>query len=373
MISVQLLSGDMSMGADGTVTHIDGNRIYGFGHRFLSIGSTELPFARAEVLTLLPNLSTSFKISAAREWMGTITQDRNAAVAGELGRRARLIPISIAVARQGGSPRASSYRMEMVNDRFLSPILLQMAVFSAIDETERTLGAATYRVSGRIEFEGAGPIRLANMYAGDFNVPMQVSLGAAVPLAHAMQSGFDELKVQHVDVSVDVYDEKRLFQIDQVFPSRPVARPGETVEVTVIMTGDNGIERTGKAAYTVPVGAVPGPLYFTVADGFTTNLAEYRQIIGNPARSAAQVVSFLNGLRGSQKAYVRVWRSEPGYQVQGEDFPAPPPSLALILGKAQSGPAASVLPRSSKVAELEIDGGDVAIAGSETIQVEIKE
>src|SRR6516164_3798984 len=39
MISVQLMAGDLSVGADGTVTHIDGNRIYAFGHRFLDIGS----------------------------------------------------------------------------------------------------------------------------------------------------------------------------------------------------------------------------------------------------------------------------------------------------------------------------------------------
>src|SRR6185437_10429410 len=45
MISVQLMSGDLSVGADGTVTYIDGARIYAFGHRFLDIGSTALPFA----------------------------------------------------------------------------------------------------------------------------------------------------------------------------------------------------------------------------------------------------------------------------------------------------------------------------------------
>ncbi len=85
MISVQLLSGDMSVGADGTVTCIDGSHIYAFGHRFLAAGPTELPFARSEVLALLPNLSASFKISTAREWMGTITDDRNAAIAGTGG------------------------------------------------------------------------------------------------------------------------------------------------------------------------------------------------------------------------------------------------------------------------------------------------
>ena len=53
MISVQLMTGDMTAGADGTVTWIDGNKLYAFGHRFLSVGDTELPFARAEVLGFL--------------------------------------------------------------------------------------------------------------------------------------------------------------------------------------------------------------------------------------------------------------------------------------------------------------------------------
>ncbi len=77
MISVQLISGDMTVGAEGTITAIDGDRIYAFGHRFLDEGSTDLPFASAEVLALLPNVSSSFKISAAREWMGSITSDRD--------------------------------------------------------------------------------------------------------------------------------------------------------------------------------------------------------------------------------------------------------------------------------------------------------
>ncbi len=43
MISVELMTGDMSVGADGTVTAIDGNKVYAFGHRFLAVGPTDLP------------------------------------------------------------------------------------------------------------------------------------------------------------------------------------------------------------------------------------------------------------------------------------------------------------------------------------------
>src|SRR5690348_15006301 len=159
MISVQLMAGDLSVGADGTVTHIDGTRIYAFGHRFLDVGPTALPFARAEVITLLPNLNTSFKLSTAKEWMGTMYQDRDTAVAGELGKRAPLVPVSVAISRAGRP--VESYRMQMVNDTLLSPLLLQMAVYSAIDATERSVGAASLHISGEIDFQNSpAPVRL---------------------------------------------------------------------------------------------------------------------------------------------------------------------------------------------------------------------
>src|SRR5260370_14277188 len=101
MISVALMSGDLNIAADGTLTYIDSNKIYAFGHRFLAVGPTDLPFARSEVLTLLPSVATSFKISSPKEWMGTISQDRSTAVAGELGKRARMVPVSISLARAG--------------------------------------------------------------------------------------------------------------------------------------------------------------------------------------------------------------------------------------------------------------------------------
>ena len=169
MITVQLLSGDFSIGADGTVTEIDGKRIFAFGHRFLSVGGTELPFARANVITLLANLNASFKISSAKEWMGTITEDRSTSIYGELGRRAATVPLTIDV--HGALHPPSTYNMQMVNDRVLSPFILQMAVFSAIDATERTLGIGSFSLRGEIDFQqGIPPLKIDNTYAGDFGV-----------------------------------------------------------------------------------------------------------------------------------------------------------------------------------------------------------
>ncbi len=364
MISVELLSGDMSAGADGTVTFIDGDRIYAFGHRFLAGGPTELPFARSEVLALLPNLQASFKISTAREWMGVITEDRSAAISGMIGRRAVTVPMEIKIG-------AHTYHMAMIQDRVMTPLVTQMAVFSAIDATERSIGPSTYSVRGHLDFEG-GSARVDNVYAGDLNTPAMAALGVATPLSYALGAGFDQMKLKNVAIEIGVADRRNLAQISDVAAPRQV-RPGDEVEIMIALAGENGATITRTAHYHVPTGAVPGTLYITAADAASTNLLEYQSQIGTPSRSPQQVFELLNGLRSNTKAYLRVWRAEQAFTVEGRDLPNAPPSLALILGRVQTAAGTPIIMRGSKLAEIEIPVGEIMVTGSKTIQVEVKE
>jgi hypothetical protein len=372
MISVALMSGDLTVGADGTVTHVDGNKVYAFGHRFLDIGNTEMPFARADVLTLLANTNTSFKISSAREWMGTISQDRNTMIAGELGRRAPMVPVSIKLSRNGSV--LDTYQMQMINDNLLSPLLIQMATYSSIDETERTVGASSIRVTGEVEFQNAPtPLRLSNLYSSDNGTAMQVSLSTAIPLAYAMQSGFDGLKLKKVNLNIEAIDQKKQLSIDGISTSRREVRPGDKVQLNIALTGDNGVEVNRTIDYQVPLSAEPGPLYFTVADASTANLADFRQVLAATPRTAGQVLTTVNALHPNTKAYVRVWRTDPAFQLEGADLPDPPASVALILAGQQSSSAGITQTRNSKLADMEIDTPDMVVTGNKTVQVEVKE
>jgi hypothetical protein len=371
MIAVELLSGDLSIGAEGTVTAVDGKAIYAFGHQFMSVGNTELPFARAEVLTLLPNLSSSFKISSPLEWMGSITEDRSTSIYGQLGRKADTIPLEITV--KDGRRAPLSYHMQMIQDRVLSPYIVQTAVYSAMDATERTLGLASYSLRGGVEFvEGVPPLKLNNTYAGDYNVALQASTGVASPLASILGAGFDALKIKSITLEIEASERKRLLQVDQVTVSPKQVHPGDSVELSVTFTGENGLETQKSVHYRVPVGAPAGMLSFTVSDGSMTNALDYQQMSSAAPKSATQLVSFLNNLRPNTNAYVRVWRTDPAFEVQGQDLPDPPPSVGLILAKAQAAQGAW-MPRGSKVDELQIETGDVVVTGSKTAQVEVKE
>jgi hypothetical protein len=371
MIAVELLSGDMSIGAEGTVTAIDGKSVYAFGHQFMSVGNTELPFARAEVLTLLPNLNSSFKISSPLEWMGAITQDRSTSIYGELGRKADTVPVAITV--KDGRRAPLVYHMQMIQDRVLSPYVVQTAVYSAMDATERTLGLASYSLRGGVEFvNGAPPLKLDNTYAGDFNVPLQASTGVAAPLSSILGAGFDALKIKSINLEIEASERKRFLQVDQISASPKQVHPGDWVDLAVTLTGENGLEVQKSVRYRVPVGAPEGTLNFTVSDGSVSNALDYQQMAAEAPKSATQLVSFLNNLRPNTNAYVRVWRTDPAFQVQGQDLPDPPPSVGLILAKTQAAQGVW-MPRGSKIGELQIETGDVVASGSKTAQVEVTE
>jgi hypothetical protein len=364
MISVQLLSGDMSAGADGTVTAVDGNRIYAFGHRFLAGGSSELPFARSEVLALLPNLNSSFKISTAKEWMGAITEDRNNAVSGILGKRAPMVPLELRVG-------SNVYHMRMIQNRVMTPLITQMAIFSAIDETERSLGAATYSVRGHIDFEN-GSVPIENAYSGDVAVAALASTGVASPMAYALSSGFDALKLKSVTVNVAPVDRRNQIQIGDISLPRQV-KAGEDLEMMVGFSGENGVESSKIVHYRVPVGAPSGVVYVTVSDAASTNMMELQTAMGAPPHSAAQVLDFLKNLRANTSAWLRIWRAEGAYTVDGRDLPDPPPSLSLIFVKEQAAGANAFNWRGSKVTEIEIPVGAGVVTGTKTAQIEVKE
>ncbi len=379
MISVQLLSGDWSISADGTVTYIDGQKVYAFGHRFLDGGPVELPFARSDVITILPTLNTSFKLSVPREWVGTILSDRATAVAGLAGRKANTIPMTVSV--QAANATGHDYHFQVVNDRLLTPFIAQTAIFSAIDATQRTLGAGTLRLRGRVEFDnGLPPLLVQDIFVSDSGLVQQVSQDAVVTLAFVLGAGFNNVHIKQMTYELQPADTKRQVRIAQVWASKHDVRPGEDLEISALLEGENGIELKRTATYHVPIGASLGPLNLTVSDANGLNAPEFAGLTQSSLHSPEQLIRVINEFRGSEAAYVRVWRQEPSFTIGGPlpggDVSDPPPSVMLILADPSNSATTSqaqTLTRGSQLEEIKLPVNGFVVSGAKTIQVEVKE
>ena len=371
MISVQLIRGDLGVNADGTITHREGDRIYAFGHRFLSAGPTQMPFSASRVVALLPSQRTSLKISAPGRALGVIRQDRSIGVLGVIGEKARMIPVRIKLRSNGN--REMRYQFEIVNDRFLSPFLLQLAVFGTLDATERLVGESSLAIRGTIMLDGLPPVKVENMFAANAQAPMLAALTTAVPLALLLQSGFPTVEVRGVDLEIVSSDRRRLASLDQVWSNKREVRPGERLEITAVLRAEDGRETVKKVPVEIPPSLGPGPLQVTVADGSSLNLAEVRQLPGGfTPKTPAQLVRAINKLRRNNRLYVRLSRPQTAFLLHGAQFPSPPPSLARVMANEPSVSSNIATSSVSTLAESELEPLPSVVTGRKTITVLVK-
>ncbi len=175
-IGVALMSGDLELGATGTVTEIAGDRVYAFGHPFYGLGPTQFPMTRAYVHAVLPSLQSSMKIASTGEVIGTISQDRATTIAGTLGKGPAMIPINLTLnnAERG---LHKTFRIAMVNDELFTPLLAYMSILNTLTSYERQNGVGTYVLRGSASIKNHGDISFEDLFTGD-----QPSAGAAASL-----------------------------------------------------------------------------------------------------------------------------------------------------------------------------------------------
>ena len=363
MISVGLIRGDMSFTASGTVTHVEGDKIFAFGHRFLSSGNTAMPMMQASVMTLVPNLSSSFKLSGTGPLIGTISLDREAGIAGELGPGPPMVPCGIRVKQADG--RFATYSMELVRDPQLMPFLMQLALFSAVNVSEPSLGPLTVRVRGGVEFEESLPrLVLDDIYSGTGGVAQAAALSTAAPLSYLLRTGHPDVGVRSIELEVEARGSDEYTDLVRGWVSKTQVRPGETVEIRFAAKGPDGDEQVRSVSYQVPVSLPAGNVEVTIGDALTANLQEWRGLLaGRKARDPAATIRFLNNLRGSDGAYVRLWQRKRSLWLHADKLPAPPASLHAVLSTPAGRGGGALFDHSTTLADLRVDGLSGVVRG----------
>ena len=192
-VSMMLTRGDYSMAAAGTVTMRDGDKVYAFGHPFLSLGTSDLPMSESSVITVVPSVSNSFKLAVPEAMVGSMTQDRATGVFGTLGRTPRMIPVKLNVETSRGGRETVEF--EIAQDDFLTPLLLNITVYNAIVAQERSIGDSTVMIDGSINLNGQEPIKLNRRFAGQ-QASMLAAGSVATPVNLLLRGRFDELDLE---------------------------------------------------------------------------------------------------------------------------------------------------------------------------------
>jgi hypothetical protein len=190
---VGVTAGDISIGALGTVSYVDGPNVWMFGHPMDSAGRRSLFLQDAFVHAVInnpiavPDVST-YKLSSPGNDVGMITSDGPSAVVGRVGAPPPSFPLRV-TARDLSTGRVTSNLTRIADEgdvglpTGISP--LSLAGTAAVAEAAATvLAGAPARQTGDMCVtvtlrELRAPLRFCNRYAVDGQVPNALA-GAAV-------------------------------------------------------------------------------------------------------------------------------------------------------------------------------------------------
>ncbi len=368
-VSGLLVEGDVQIAATGTVTWRNGDEVLAFGHSFLLYGDVEMPMGAAEIVATVPSSALSFKLGRTTGVVGSVVRDNRTAIAGRIGRAARMIPVTVRLP-EGSVPREVRFRV--FRNRTLTAPMTAAAVVNSLVGNAVYDAEGTVRLDGRIAVDGLPDVTLSRTYfdpgAGGSAIP-----SIAGELLATLQRLFDNelapAQVERVELAFGVEKGRRESSIDAAWAERTEVRAGETVGVRVRLRPYRGPVELREVRMRVPEGTPPGPLTIQVGDA---RYFEAKDRVTPPPNAGPPksddlraLIAVLNQRRAEDFLYVRLARASAGATIRGVPMPALPPSALGVVRGAEKGAGGAEPLGESVVDEVKMSIGGRVVGSAE--------
>jgi hypothetical protein len=278
-VAVGLATGDISAGAVGTVTYVDGDAVWAFGHPLDGAGRRSLLLQDAYVYTVINNpvdteQLTSYKLAAPGHELGTLTNDAPAGVVGRIGVLPDRFPMRV-TATDLDSGRVAHQNLEIADETGvgqptgsssltqIGPIAIAQAAYDILrGSPARQSGEMCVRIVLR---ERKAPLRFCNTYVGGSpsgaGAPLVADFAGAVGLLDSYNFGV--LHVTRVDVNIKLRRALRQAYLLAADAPRKVRR-GRELSVKVLAQHVRGARFTRTVKVHVPRGLSRGTHVLTL-------------------------------------------------------------------------------------------------------------
>ena len=267
-IGVQLVRGDVNIGALGTVTYVDDDQFVAFGHPFMQKGSVNFLASNAYIFTTVGSLDSSFKVGVTGELVGTVSQDRGSGISGKLNQYPYIIPFRVTVEDKDLQHTVDS-DYQIVRDEDLVPILGATGVFNVIQKATDRVGGGTAKVS----FEITGRdlpgevIKRENMFYSPDKIG-ELSISEILEsLDMLAKNPFQPIDLFDVKVNVSLESSRQTATLVSAAVTNPSVKPGESVNINVTFKPFRGAAQISSVPYKVPQNQPNGPLMLEVRGG----------------------------------------------------------------------------------------------------------
>lgn len=265
-VGMSLASGDVDLTFIGTLTYRQGNKVVAFGHPALAIGPIDAPMTTAYVHEIFPSLMSSMKLASPIETVGSISQDRQFSIGGQVGKLPKMIPVTVFV-NDTSAKRSKTFNIKVINHPLLAPLFIALVADESINRIHGAPGEAMARVSLEVKTSEVGTIKRENTV---FN-PVFISSGALDDLTELLftlrANRFHPVDVQSVKLAVDIAAKRNTATIERVFVKGGKYKPGDTIDVGVVLRPYKADRITKYVKVPIPPSTPNGRATLTVRGG----------------------------------------------------------------------------------------------------------
>lgn len=334
-LAVTLIRGDFDLSGIGTVTHIEGDRVYGWGHPFMSLGRCELPLMTGYVHTIYPRQSVSFKMGSPLRTVGVINADVSTCIAGWMGRKPDLLPIHMRV-RCDDHSATRTFDVEVARQPSLLASLVYTALTNSVDMEGQLPDEMTATFKARIEIDGFDPIEINDTFSGfsGGRAPQALYSQVGSIVSQLTNNQHKQIRIKRIECDTKIYQGRRAADIESIELASKVCRPGGELKATVYLRPYKGDLERAEIRVKLPVDLPEGEYRATVTDDAS---ATRRALRDNPTlyypKSLKKMIHALQvQTQGKRKRLAVLIPIGPsGVHVSGNDMPNLPGSMVQIL------------------------------------------
>jgi hypothetical protein len=254
-LGVQLARGDISLMGLGTVTHVEGTRLCGFGHPMMNAGDSAIPATLGRVLWIYASDQHSFKVGEAVKPLGTLVNDRQSSVVVDETKIAPIFPMKIEVKGVQGAPK-TLWNVELSEERFSTASLAASIYGSVVEATISDHRDLTWSMHSKVKVRGHGSIELDDFGIAIGGMPETgewFQARAVRALGDALNNPWENVHVEGIESVLTVDYGRELLRLRGVDLLDPVVDAGEKARIVVHLRPFSGAEVTRTIDVVMPV------------------------------------------------------------------------------------------------------------------------
>jgi hypothetical protein len=329
-VAAVLVDGDLRLAATGTVTDRTDAGVLAFGHPFLGLGAVDIPMATAEVVAVVANQYSSFKIANFGPTVGAFRQDRLAGIYGELGATASTLPLEVHV----DSGRQTDYHLRLARVPQISPMLLGLSVLGAQEAAAQSTGPLGIDLEATFDLGEKGTIEVKQSFDGD-SAPTDAAVHMLAFGNFFFNNGFAEVDLRKVDIRLTQHPTPRTAALVGGYADRTELHPGEQVKLHLDLVPWRGEPVRRDLVLTLPKDLPAGRYSVLVGDGVTLDGVRLALEPASPVR-LDQALELVRAFHSRRDLVALGVYAGDGLAVAGEVLPRLPGSLRAVWSAASS-------------------------------------